>query len=573
MINVKSLGLAVLASAMLWALIGAGGALGAANFCTVQESPCLETNLWATGTTLDFSLKSGTKAKLASTTGEVLEECTSSTLKGKLEKAEPATTSIESLTWGTCNFPTTTTELGRLEVENATAHNGTAKADGESKITINGGFFGSCLYGLTPKTSVGELKEGKPATLVANAVLTKLTGSATACPETAKWTAEYTLAEEKTLSVESETKAVGTTLCSVQESPCKEANLYAAGTTLDFTLKSGTNAKLVSTESETLDECTGSTVKGKLEKAEFVTGPIESLTWTGCTFTTTTTTLGKLKVENASTAHNGTVKGDSETKVTINALFFGSCIYGIKEGTDLGELKEGKPATFVANAVAEKKEGSAVACPETSKWTAEYTLTEPAEKTLSVEKGKTGGGTPVLCTSQETPCKEANRWAGGTTLDFSLKSGSTMRLLETSSEEVETCSNSTFKAKTESSVGIVAPIESLTLSSCVFTTSVTVLKLGKLEVVLSKTAHNGIVKATGTTEITINSILFGSCIYGPTAGTELGELKEGKPATFVANTVVQKKPGSAIACPETAKWTGEYTLTEPKEKTLSVETT
>jgi len=212
--------------------------MGLANFCTVQESPCLETNLWATGTTLDFNLKSGTKAKLASTTGEVLEECTSSTLKGKLENSEPATTSIESLTWGTCNFPTTTTVLGKLEVENATAHNGTVKADGESKITINGGFFGSCVYGLSSKTTLGELKEGKPATLAVNAVLTKLTGSATACPETAKWTAEYTLSEpaEKTLSVESGITPVGSVLCTVQESPCPEANRLATGTTLDFTL-------------------------------------------------------------------------------------------------------------------------------------------------------------------------------------------------------------------------------------------------------------------------------------------------------------------------------------------------
>jgi hypothetical protein len=573
MINVKSLGLAVLAGTLLWALVGAGTAMGGANFCTVQESPCLETNLWATGTTLDFSLKSGTKAKLASTTGEVLEECTSSTLKGKLEKPEPATTSIESLTWGTCNYPTTTTELGKLEVENATAHNGTVKADGESKITINGGFFGSCLYGLTSKTSLGELKEGKPATLVVNAVLNKLTGSATACPETAKWTAEYTLAEEKTLSVESEIKPVGSALCAVQESPCKGTNLYAAGTILDFTLKPETKAKLVSTEGETLDECTGSTVKGKNEKDVFVTGSIESLTWTGCSFTTTTTELGKLEVQNIAGTHNGTVVGDSTTKVTINALFFGSCIYGITEKTDLGELKEGKPATFVANATAEKLTGSAAACPETAKWTAEYTLTEPAGKTLSVEKGKIGG-VPVLCTSQETSCKEANRLATGTTLDFSLKSGTTMRFLETGGEVFETCSSSTFKGKVENTAGIVMPIESLTLSSCVLATSPAVMiKLGKIEIPNVTGAPNGIVKAGGTTEITINSILVGSCIYGPAANTELGELKEGKPATFVANAVMEKKSGSNFFCPETLKWVGEYTLTEPKEKTLAVETT
>jgi len=578
MVNVKSLGIAVLAGALLLVLAGAGNAMAAANFCTAQESPCLETNLWATGTTLDFSLKSGTKAKLASTTGEVLEECTSSTLKGKLEKAEPATTSIESLTWGTCNFPTTTTELGKLEVENATAHNGTVKADGETKITINGGFFGSCLYGLSSKSSLGELKEGKPATLVVNAVVSKISGSATACPETAKWTAEYTLAEpsEKTLSVESEIKPVGSVFCTAQESPCKEVNLWRSGTTLDFTLKSGTKAKLASTAGETLDECTGSTLKGKTEKTEFVTGSIESLTWTTCSFTTTTSTLGKLEVENSSTSHNGTVKSDAETKVTINGLFFGSCLYGLKAGADLGELKEGKPATFVANAVAEKKEGSTAACPETAKWTAEYTLTEPAEKTVSVEKGAVTPppGVTVFCTVQESPCPKESIWGGGTTLDFSLKSGTSAELSETVVKEesipLETCTSSTIKGTIENAELATTPIESLTWVKCIFPSTKTLTK-GKLKFENISGTHNGTVVADGTIEITAETILFGSCVYGAESKADLGELKGGKTPVLVINTVLEKRSGSAMSCPATAKLTAEYTLTEPSGKILSVE--
>jgi hypothetical protein len=586
MINVKALGLAVFAGALLVVLVSAGNAMGAANFCTAQESPCLETNLWATGTTLDFTLKSGTKAKLASTTGEVLEECTSSTLKGILEKAEPATTSIESLTWGTCNFPTTTTELGKLEVETATAHNGTVKADGESKITINGGFFGSCLYGLTSKASVGELKEGKPATLVVNAVINKLSGSATACPETAKWTAEYTLSEpsEKTLSVESGITPVGSVFCTVQESPCKEVNLWAASTTVDFTLKSGTKAKLASTDGEALDECTESTVKGKLEKAEFVTAPIESLTWGGCTFATTTSTLGKLKVENATTSHNGTVKSDAEIKVTINGLFFGSCIYGIKAEADLGELKEGKPATFVANAVAERKEGSAVACPETSKWTAEYTLTEPSGKTLSVEKGtkKEESKGTSFCTVQTSPCPEANRWFAGTTLDFGLTSGTQAKLTDTGGELLVECSESTAKGEItgagSSTTKVTGPITQLTWGKCIWkeeetelTTETKTLLLGKLEVERIAGTHNGTVTADGITEVTVKTVFYGSCIYGVESGKSLGDLTEGKPAIFHANAIATKQSGSNLACPATAKWTATYTLKEPSEKTLSVE--
>ena len=181
--------------------------------------------------------------------------------------------------------------------------------------------------------------------------------------------------------------AAGPVLCAVQESPCPEASKWTTGTTLDFTLKSGTKAKLAATEGESLDECTGSTAKGKIEKSEAVTGPIESLTWSGCTFTTKTLNAGKLEVEHIAGTHNGTVVADGTTEVTINTVLYGSCIYGATAGTDLGELKEGKPATFVANAVLKKLAGSAVACPETAKWTAEYALTEPSEKTLSVETG------------------------------------------------------------------------------------------------------------------------------------------------------------------------------------------
>jgi len=371
------------------------------------------------------------------------------------------------------------------------------------------------------------------------------------------------------ITLPADAAASGSVLCTVQESPCPEANRLASGTTLDFTLKSGTNAKLVSTEGETLDECSGSTVKGKTEKAEFVTGSIESLTWSSCTFTTTTSKLGKLEVENIAGTHNGTVKGDTEIGVTINALFFGSCVYGITSGADLGELKEGKPATFVANAVAKKLAGSAIPCPETAKWTAEYTLTEPAETTVSVEKGTAAPPGSVLCTVQESPCPEANRWAAGTTLDFSIPSGKTAVLVDTEGEKLDTCTTSTAKGKLEKAEGVTGPIESLTWSGCTFPTST--LKAGKLEVQNIAGSHNGTVKADSTTEVTINTIFFGTCIYGPTAGLDLGELKEGKPATFVANAVLEKFSGSNLACPKTAKWTAEYTLTEPAEKTLSVE--
>ena len=154
------------------------------------------------------------------------------------------------------------------------------------------------------------------------------------------------------------------------------------GATLDFSLKSGTSASLVNTAGESLDTCTSSTVKGKLtvagDEKTNATGNIETLSWGSCTFPTTTVTLGKLSVDHIAATTNGTVTSDAEIGVTINTVFFGSCVYGVASGTALGTVtgNAAGAATYDANAVAKKLSGSAFACPETSKWTGTYTSTE-----------------------------------------------------------------------------------------------------------------------------------------------------------------------------------------------------
>jgi hypothetical protein len=185
--------------------------------------------------------------------------------------------------------------------------------------------------------------------------------------------------------------ASASVLCTAQENPCSGANKWPAGTKLKFSLSSGTSALLKETgaSGETLDTCKESTAEGEITNAgsssETVTGPLSSLTWKSCTWTTTTLAPGKLLVENISGTHNGTVRSDAEIRVTISIPFFGSCVYGFAPGTDLGTLTEGKPAVFDAAAVAKKLSGSSITCPSTANWTAGYTLTEPKEKTLSVE--------------------------------------------------------------------------------------------------------------------------------------------------------------------------------------------
>lgn len=186
--------------------------------------------------------------------------------------------------------------------------------------------------------------------------------------------------------------AATSTLCSAAESPCAAANAWPAnntgtGTVLDFSLDPGTSAELKETGGASLDTCTEATVKGKLEEdsrtGKLAGGKNASITWGHCTFPTTTTVLGGLKIEGGASG-NGTIIAKEEIKVTINTVLFGSCVYGVTPGTLLGTLTEGKPATIDASAVAQKLAPVGGPCPETAIWSAKYIQTEPKETTLYV---------------------------------------------------------------------------------------------------------------------------------------------------------------------------------------------
>jgi hypothetical protein len=142
--------------------------------------------------------------------------------------------------------------------------------------------------------------------------------------------------------------------------------------------------KIVNTAgTETLDECTGSTLKDSLTNAGgvgvAVQASITELTWTGCTVTTTTDEKGGLEVTQIGATTEGTVKASAEIGVTINTVFFGICKYGVKAGNHLGVIKTSAAGTaqFSANATATKLSGSNFACPETERWIYIYVSTTP----------------------------------------------------------------------------------------------------------------------------------------------------------------------------------------------------
>jgi len=184
-------------------------------------------------------------------------------------------------------------------------------------------------------------------------------------------------------------------LCSTTADPCPAGQAWTAPKVLKFTLLG--SASETNTEGESIDTCTGSTVEGPTNNegssTATVTGSITSLLWENCSFPTTTIKKGTLEIHKIAGTSNGTLTAEGITEVTINTIFFGSCVYGTTPGKSIGDLTEGigqtattggNPAILHVNAVTHRLSGSNFACPETSKWVATYQLTSPLGTTLSV---------------------------------------------------------------------------------------------------------------------------------------------------------------------------------------------
>jgi len=174
--------------------------------------------------------------------------------------------------------------------------------------------------------------------------------------------------------------------------------LYSGSTMLgpksiiDFSIASGGKVKLSETGGEPIDECSSSTAKGELtntgSSTETVKAKIVELTWGSCTFPTTTISRPEWEFhyEFFSTKATVTSTSGSEGSMTVNTIFFGSCIYG-----ETGPYHAGTLTTFSSghailhiNSFTRKLPGSNGICPETSIFTFTYTGTSPTN--LRVEE-------------------------------------------------------------------------------------------------------------------------------------------------------------------------------------------
>jgi hypothetical protein len=149
-----------------------------------------------------------------------------------------------------------------------------------------------------------------------------------------------------------------------------------------------------------------------------------------------------------------------------------------------------------------------------------------------------------------------------TTLEASLVGSA--KLESTTGETLDTCTYGIFEGTiTNQGTGvdpITGDINTLdwgkTGTLCTFTTDTTVL--GTLTATATS-GGNGTVTGVGNS-VTINTVLFGSCVYGTGTGIKLGTFTGGSSAKLDISAVVNKTSGG-FACPSTAIWNATYQVT------------
>jgi hypothetical protein len=321
---------------------------------------------------------------------------------------------------------------------------------------------------------------------------------------------------------------------------------YATGTVVDLSLKSGSTTKLTN-GSETVAACSESTAKGKTSEAgETVTVNLETLTWGGCSTTTDTNANGKLEITWTSGSNGQVIGQESSWTVNVSGV---SCTYGLGEGVKLGTLVGGEAPTLNIAALIPRTAGGFL-CPSAVTWDAEYVVTEPH----AVYVG------PASFTSLYTDGAKTIRYPGGTIIDLSLKSSTSMTLAQTSGETIATCTESTAKGRTEGEVSKATPVslETLSWGGCKQTTDT--INLGSLELKQVGTEDKG--EVIGKSSNVTMEIFSVSCTYGTGEGTTLGTIVGGEAPVLAINVTINKTAGGFL-CPSTGIWKAEYVVTEP----------
>lgn len=188
--------------------------------------------------------------------------------------------------------------------------------------------------------------------------------------------------------------ASATVFCEENVEPCPEAKRWSAGTAVDLVLKAGTSFSTLDTGGEALTTCNSSTNGWTITNTGGATATVRGATeakqisWTGCTFPPVVLEGGELEFHMIAGSSNATVTAKG-FRITINSIFFGSCVYGFGAGAHFGTLASSGTgdAILAVNAVVTKVEGSSFACVTDFRIAGEYTQNSPAGTPLFVKAG------------------------------------------------------------------------------------------------------------------------------------------------------------------------------------------
>src|SRR5690349_740845 len=166
----------------------------------------------------------------------------------------------------------------------------------------------------------------------------------------------------------------------------------------------------------------------------------------------------------------------------------------------------------------------------------------------------------VICKNNLNTEKSSEPYPEGTKGKASAVSS--IQAATTEGTVLSTCTGSVVESTLENAgsatTTVKSGVSSITWSGCTVTTDT--INGGFAELHHIAGTDNGTL-TTFNTEVTINTGLFGSCVFTSGNGTDVGTTVGGNPGSLTLNTVFTRKSG---LCPTSLRVTGKYAATEPK---------
>lgn len=187
-----------------------------------------------------------------------------------------------------------------------------------------------------------------------------------------------------------------------------------------------------------------------------------------------------------------------------------------------------------------------------------------AAAALTMFLGAATASATVLCTTAADPCVEGWRWPAGTEIIASMEVGTSTKETEPEPFEAtrDTCIESSISGdqEIEGSATETVTIENILVLRSNCTKSGIGYWQEALEIHWIPGTNDGTVTSAGEA-LTTMPFLGGSCTY---AGTDIGTLTGGKPATLKMEVVLKKTGGTGLVCPMSLpRWDAVYAITEP----------